>query len=125
MTDGTPQPAAPSATQSHGTVLVAVVAGFVLLLGLFWLSTRGVGPFPAELIHTSISGGTATVEVAVHNDGNRGGRANCQVRLVDADGTILLGGDRFLTARIPAKQSVRMTVDFPIEANAHVGSVAC
>src|SRR4030042_1207811 len=39
----------PSPTQAHGTILIGVIGGFVLLLLLLRLTTAGVGPFGSTL----------------------------------------------------------------------------
>ena len=120
-----PGPAAPSQTQSHGTMLAAVVLGFVLLLGMFYVTTRGVGPFPAEIRRAEVVAGSMTVEVSVRNDGRKGGRANCDIRLVDTDGAVQPKGHRFLTARIEPGQALTEKLTFPVEPGTRATSISC
>ena len=118
-----PRPAAPSPTQSHGTVMVALLAGFVGLAFLLWLSIRGVGPFTAEVVTSNVSGTTATVTVSIHNEGRKGGHAKCRIERV-------IGSDQqtshlFLSQRVPGHGTVQETVTFPVEGDERPGQVAC
>jgi hypothetical protein len=81
--------ATPSATQYHGTIVVAIVAGVVLMaLAASW-SLRGIGPFHGQALRWQTDQPDAVVvEVEVTNQGTREGRAKC--RLTARDGSDLV-----------------------------------
>src|SRR5438132_7740682 len=69
----------PSATQVHGTIVIGVLAGFVLLLVLLRLATSGIGPFPSALNAVATRGdGGLQVVVAVTNNGTKPSGASCR-----------------------------------------------
>ncbi len=70
----------PSSTQVHGTIVVGVLAGFVLLAVLLRLGSAGVGPFDSSLagIATRADGGLDVV-VQVTNTGSRASGASCRI----------------------------------------------
>jgi hypothetical protein len=82
--------ATPSASQYHGTMVVAIIAGIVALAVWGSLSLRGVGPYSArvESIADSPPDG-ARVQVLVENEGTKQGYAKCQLRALDSAGRIL------------------------------------
>jgi hypothetical protein len=120
-----PRPAAPSPTQSHGTVMVALLSGFVVLAVLLWLSIRGVGPFTVEVVTSNPTATGLTMELRITNTGSRAGHAKC--------GVVRLGptGDEeaqfnFLTPeRIKPHQTITETVAVPLSAGGHTGQVDC
>lgn len=82
--------ATPSATQYHGTVVVAIVAGVVIMAVAASLALRGIGPFRGEALawsHDPPDGVIVRVQVA--NDGTQAGRAKCQLSALDASGRVL------------------------------------
>jgi len=82
--------ALPSPIQGHATVLVAVVAAVMLLIGGAWFLYHGVGPFHAQTVSQARGAdGSLVVEVRVANGGSRAGKARCQVSGVLPDGTLL------------------------------------
>lgn len=81
--------ATPSASQYHGTMVVAIVLGVILLAVAGSLALRGVGPFSAQVVAVSPGAGDAAVTIAVTNDGSRAGRAKCQLIANDAQGRSL------------------------------------
>jgi predicted nucleic acid-binding Zn ribbon protein len=82
--------ATPSATQYHGTIVVAIVAGVVIMAIAASLSLRGVGPFRGEALRWhSDPPDAVVVEVQVTNQGTRAGRAKCQVTARDASNLVL------------------------------------
>lgn len=93
----------PSPTQVHGTILLGVIGGFVLLLLLLRLTTAGVGPFPASLtgVATRPDGGL-TVVVEVTNNGTRPSGASCRVT---AAGVPDFNDYVFFTDQIPAGET--------------------
>jgi len=82
--------ATPSATQYHGTIVVAIVAGVVIMaLAASW-SLRGIGPFRGEALGWSGTPPDAVVvEVQVTNEGTRAGRAKCQLTARDGSNLVL------------------------------------
>src|SRR6266513_2273927 len=82
--------ATPSATQYHGTIVVAIVAGVALLAVAASLAMRGIGPFRADDVRFEVNGQGAVVATArVTNGGTRSGRAKCQFTARDAAGAEL------------------------------------
>ena len=82
--------ATPSATQYHGTIVVAIVAGVALMAIAASLALRGIGPFHGEAL--SWRGDPpdgVLVEVRVANDGTKAGRAKCQLTARDAAERVL------------------------------------
>ena len=81
---------APSASQYHGTMVVAIIAG-VVALGIWGsLSMRGIGPWEAGV--TSVQPappGAVEVTVEVENLGTARGYGKCQLRALDAGGSTL------------------------------------
>ena len=82
--------ATPSATQYHGTIVVAIVAGVIVMaLAASW-SLRGIGPFHGAALGWSADPPDAVlVELAVTNQGTRAGRAKCQLTASDANELVL------------------------------------
>lgn len=120
-----PRPAAPSPTQSHGTVMAALLSGFVVLAVLLGLSVRGIGPFEARIVAIEPASQTETrVTVTVENKGRKAGRAKCRI---ERDGP---SGDQqpefpFLSERVPPHGSVTQTLVVSLVAGTRVGQVAC
>lgn len=119
-----PRPAAPSPTQSHGTVMVAVLSGFVLLAFLLWLSVRGVGPFEARVLETKPAGAKTAVTVEVSNKGSKAGHGKCRIERLTEFGD--RGQDfQFLSPRVPAGQTITHTVEVDVEAGERTGQASC
>jgi hypothetical protein len=82
--------ATPSATQYHGTIVVAIVAGVVIMAIAASLALRGIGPFEGEALRWSSDPPDAVVvELEVTNTGTREGRAKCQLTARDASNLVL------------------------------------
>ena len=82
--------ATPSATQYHGTIVVAIVLGVAIMAIAASLSLRGIGPFRGEVVSWSADPPDGVVvEVRITNDGSRAGRAKCQLTARDAAGGAL------------------------------------
>jgi hypothetical protein len=82
--------ATPSATQYHGTIVVAIVAGVVIMAIAASLSLRGIGPFRGEALRwESDPPDAVVVELKVTNEGTRAGRAKCQVRALDGSNLVM------------------------------------
>jgi hypothetical protein len=77
----------PSATQYHGTIVLAIVAGIAGLAIAATLATQGVGPFTAETLSVGpLSEGAVEVSVRVVNQGTQAGTANCRIIARDGNG---------------------------------------
>lgn len=90
----------PSATQVHGTIVVGVIGGFILLALLLRFASAGMGPFVSSV------GGVATradgdldVSVRITNSGERASGASCRI---SATGAPAYGDPVFFTEPIPA-----------------------
>ena len=82
--------ATPSATQYHGTMVVAIIAGVVALALWGGLAIRGVGPYRAEVqSFTAAPPDGALVQALVTNEGTGQGYAKCRLEAVDAAGSLL------------------------------------
>jgi hypothetical protein len=82
--------ATPSASQYHGTIVVAIVAGVVIMAIAASLAMRGIGPFRGEALRWgSDPPDGVVVEVQVANEGTREGRAKCQLTARDGAGRIV------------------------------------
>lgn len=82
--------ATPSATQYHGTIVVAIVAGVVIMAVAASLALRGIGPFQGRALGWSPDPPDAVVvQVQVANQGTKNGRAKCQLSALDAAGRVL------------------------------------
>lgn len=98
--------ATPSATQYHGTIVVAIVAGVVLMAVAASWSLRGVGPFHGEALRWDGDPPDAiVVEMEVTNQGTREGRAKCQLTARDASNLVL---------------RIRSTVSPPVDGGATI-----
>jgi hypothetical protein len=81
---------APSASQYHGTMVVAIIAGVVALAIWASLSMRGVGPYEARVTDVRPAPpGAVEVTVEVENLGTARGFGKCQLRALDAGGGTL------------------------------------
>jgi hypothetical protein len=119
-----PRPAAPSPTQSHGTVMAALLAGFVVLAVLLWLSVRNVGPFTARVVSAEVRGDSAVVTVTVTNEGRKAGHGRCRVARI-ADTGDLQSDFQFLSARVPPHGTVTQTVTVPLQTGVRTGQASC
>ncbi len=82
--------ATPSASQYHGTMVVAIIAGVVGLAIWASLAMRGVGPYEARVLDTQPAPpGAVEVTVEVRNLGTARGYGKCQLHALDASGTVL------------------------------------
>ncbi|HWL36133.1 MAG TPA: hypothetical protein VNQ77_08050 [Frankiaceae bacterium] len=119
-----PRPAAPSPSQSHGTVMVALLSGFVLLAFLLWLSVRGVGPFTAKVVSSETAGDKARVTVSVTNEGSKPGHGKCRIQRVSGTGD-QQPPFQFLSQRVPGKSTITETVEVPLDPGVKTGAIAC
>ena len=92
--------ATPSASQYHGTVVVAIVAAVAALAIAASFSLRGVGPYAAEVQSVSdVQPLGYEVTYTVTNEGANPGRAKCQLVALGSDGERLRAVNS-VTARI-------------------------
>jgi hypothetical protein len=68
-----------SASQVHGTVIIAVLVGFVLLAVAARLVLNGLGPFPATLDHVAPASEGLAITLTVTNEGSAVGQTTCRV----------------------------------------------
>jgi len=108
-----PRPAAPSSSQSHGTLLLGVVIGFVVLAVLLKLSIRGVGPFRVELVDSSGVGDRLSVTLQITNTGSRTGRANCRIPLRDSK-DVVQSPKNVTTQRIEPDETITEVIAFTV-----------
>lgn len=82
--------ATPSASQYHGTMVVAIIAGVAALAIWASLSMRGVGPYQAQVLSViPAPPGAVDVTLRVENLGTARGSARCQLQALDAAGNLL------------------------------------
>lgn len=77
---------APSASQYHGTVAVAIMLAVVALAIAGSLSLRGVGPYRGEVLGVTPATAGYEIAYAVTNEGSKAGRAKCQLLALDENG---------------------------------------
>jgi hypothetical protein len=118
--------ALPSPIQGHATVLVGVIAAVALLVIGAWFVSHGVGPFRSEVVSSSVDAqtGALVVQLRVHNDGSRGGKARCQVRAVKPDGSLVASGVQ-LTPAIRGHGNVTIRQRAENMADAHDVDATC
>ena len=105
--------ATPSATQYHGTIVVAIVAGVVIMAIAASLSLRGIGPFQGQALHwQSDPPDGVVVEVQVTNEGTRAGRAKCQLTARDSAGNELRTRSS-ISPQVPAGGTITFTDRIP------------
>jgi len=68
-----------SASQVHGTVIIAVLLAFVGLAIVARFATSGLGPFPAHLDAVVPEGDGLRVTLTVTNEGSASGQTTCRV----------------------------------------------
>ncbi|CAN5258127.1 hypothetical protein BH23CHL9_BH23CHL9_16560 [soil metagenome] len=72
--------ATPSASQYHGTIVVAIVLAIAGLAFAASLAGRGVGPYAAEIRDVAAADPAGyAITYAVTNEGANAGRAKCQL----------------------------------------------
>jgi hypothetical protein len=98
--------ATPSATQYHGTIVVAIVVGVVIMALAAGFAIRGVGPFRGEVARWGADPPDGVlVRIEVTNEGSQAGRAKCQLTARDAtDGVLRVRAT--LSPRIPGGEVV-------------------
>lgn len=96
-----------SASQVHGTVVIAVLLGFVGLAVIARLALSGVGPFPASVGSVVPVAEGVEVTLTVTNEGSNAGQTTCRVN----DPAARVGGESafLLSPRIEPGQTVTFT----------------
>lgn len=118
--------ATPSASQYHGTVVVAIVLAVVALAIAASLSLRGVGPYAAEVSAIEPADPVGfTITFAVRNEGTAAGRAKCQLTARDGDGRPLRVRNS-LTTQIPGGETTEGQETIPgLEVEPASVSIRC
>jgi hypothetical protein len=115
----------PSATQVHGTIVIGVLAGFVLLIVAWRFTSGGLGPFASSLagVATRADGGLEVV-VSVTNNGTRLAGASCRVSPtgVPTDGDYVFFTDPVQPGQ--TRQFTQIVLPAPGAAPYQSGSVA-
>ena len=104
--------ATPSASQYHGTVVVAIIVAVVGLAIAASLSMRGVGPYAAEVRDVSAADPGYAITFAVTNEGTRPGRAKCQLQALNEAGQRLRTANT-ITVRIDGGETSEQTEQIP------------
>lgn len=105
--------ATPSATQYHGTIVVAIVAGVVIMAIAASLALRGIGPFQGEAVRWgSDPPDGILVQVQVSNEGSKPGRARCLLTARDA-GRQVLRARTSISPQVPAGGQVTYAERIP------------
>jgi hypothetical protein len=105
--------ATPSATQYHGTIVVAIVTGVVIMAIAASLSLRGIGPFEARTLGVRPDPpGGALVTIHLANDGTKAGRANCLLVARDSAGGSL-ASHGVISPQVPAGTSITFDERIP------------
>jgi predicted nucleic acid-binding Zn ribbon protein len=103
----------PSASQYHGTMVVAIIAGVVGLAIWASLSMRDAGPYPAQVLSVTAGGqGATAVTVRVENAGTGRGTPNCRLEARDAEGRPIRSAS-LETAQIDGGASATFTGRIP------------
>ena len=76
----------PSASQYHGTMVVAIITGVIGLAIWASLATRGVGPYQASVVSFApVEGDAVAVTVQVWNEGTNRGTPICNLSARDTN----------------------------------------
>lgn len=105
--------ATPSASQYHGTMVVAIITGVIGLAIWATLATRGIGPYQASVVNFAPVGGDAVaVTVQVSNEGTGRGTPICRLVAQDAQGVELRSAG-LSTGQIDGGQSATFSGRIP------------
>ena len=105
--------ATPSASQYHGTIVVAIVAGVVVMAIAASLALRGIGPFRGEALGwTPDLPDGVIVQVQVANQGTQAGRAKCQLSALDPANRVLRDWSA-LSPRVPGGGTITFSERMP------------
>lgn len=70
---------APSASQAHGTVFLAIAAAVVILAVLARLALNNVGPFTSQVTSVQPDPAGLRVTISITNEGSSAGRTTCRI----------------------------------------------
>jgi hypothetical protein len=105
--------ATPSATQYHGTMVAAIIAGVGARAIAASHAMRGLGPVEAQVLASAPrAGDTLAVQLAVANEGQRAGRARCQLIAYDGSGRTVRTRS-FVTVEIAGGQRAEISETLP------------
>jgi hypothetical protein len=103
----------PSASQYHGTMVLAIVAGVAALAIWGALAMRGIGPYQADVVSfVPAPPGAVDVTLQVENQGTARGYAKCELQALNGGGTIV----RVMNLQagpLEGGESLRFTEHFP------------
>ena len=117
--------ASPSASQYHGTIVVAIVLGIAGLAIAASLSLRGIGPFVADVRSVDPADPGYSITYAVTNEGTRAGRAKCQIVALGPNGDRLRARST-VTVQISGGETAEQTETIAgLEAEPASVSVTC
>jgi len=118
--------ATPSATQYHGTIVVAIVAGVALLAVAASLAMRGIGPFRADDVRFQLNDQRVVLATArITNEGTKTGRAKCQLTARDAAGGTL-GATSTVSQEVSAGAGVLVSGQIPgVEVQPATVTISC
>jgi hypothetical protein len=104
--------ATPSATQYHGTIVVAIVVAVAALAFAAGAAVDGIGPYAARVQAVTAAEVGYDVAYSVANEGTKAGRAKCQLVAVTETGRPL-GTVNAVTAQVPPGGSIEQVVSIP------------
>ncbi|HET8570956.1 MAG TPA: hypothetical protein VFN14_03625 [Candidatus Limnocylindria bacterium] len=116
--------ATPSASQYHGTMAAAIVAGVILMAVAASWALTGVGPYSANVVGVQNAAGGVQATVSVSNEGTKAGRAKCQLIAHDAQGRSLQSRS-IVSPQVPGGQSVTFDELVPGVVDPADVTVAC
>lgn len=103
---------APSASQYHGTVVLAIVVAVVALAIAASLSLRGVGPYAAEVRGIAPADPGFAITYVVTNEGTRPGRAKCLLTALGPTGQRLRTANT-ITRQIAGGETTEQVHEIP------------
>ena len=116
---------APSASQYHGTVVVAIIVAVVALAIAASLSLRGVGPYAAEVRDVAFADPGYSISFAVTNQGTKPGRAKCQLTALAENGQRLRTANT-ISVQISGGETAEQTERIPgLEEEPASVSITC
>ncbi len=116
--------ATPSASQYHGTMAAAIVAGVILMAVAASWALTGVGPYSANVVGVQNAAGGVQATLSVSNEGTKAGRAKCQLIAHDAQGRSLQSRS-IVSPQVPGGQSVTFDELVPGVVDPADVTVAC
>jgi hypothetical protein len=116
---------APSASQYHGTVAVAIVLAVAALAIAASLTLRGIGPWSASIDGAEANSGSVAVTLTVTNEGTASGRAKCRI-VARGDTGQVLRTRNYVTSAISGGTTSRVSESVPgLEAVPESLDISC